>query len=81
MHLKPVTDTTVDREYRPCHRCGWDMHVTKVSRAGARVLGVRAHTRLCDECLADLSGDHVIALGTPPIVRPAAKVLHRRHVA
>jgi hypothetical protein len=70
-----------DREFRPCHRCGWVMPVTKVSRVDARALGVRGHTRLCDECVADLRGNHLIGLGTSSIARPAPKILHRRHVA
>lgn len=81
MHLKQVADKSLKRDFGPCHRCGWVMDVTKVTRAGARTLGVHAHARLCDECLADLRGSHVIAMDTAPTARSAAKVLHRRHVA
>jgi hypothetical protein len=61
----------------PCHRCGWVMDVSPVSRKSARQLGIRPHLRVCDECLTDLRRDKTVVL----ITGDRARATHRRYVA
>jgi hypothetical protein len=60
----------------PCHRCGWSVEVTKVSRARAKQLHFGRHAaQLCDECIGDLRGSEITRLGE----RPAASTVIARH--
>ncbi|HVC67622.1 MAG TPA: hypothetical protein VND44_08515 [Acidimicrobiales bacterium] len=63
-----------------CHRCGWTLPVTRVSRKRARQLQIGRHaTRLCDECLAELNGSEVTALAERPAAAEGVPVTSRRH--
>jgi len=66
----------------PCLRCGWTTGTAKISKREARALtGERRFTRLCDECIADLSGDRVRHLVGAPTLRHRLLATHRRRVA
>ena len=65
-----------------CHRCGWTMEITKVSRKQAQQLHFGRHAaQLCDECIDDLKGGDLTELNRrlAPVNRASAR--HSNQVA
>ncbi len=68
----------VSKAFGPCHRCGWTMEVTKVSRTQAKQLHFGRHAaKLCDECVTDLRGGEITKL--PERTSATAGVVVPRH--
>ena len=66
----------------PCLRCGWTTGTVKINKREAQALtGERHSTRLCDECIADVSGDRVQHLVEAPTLRHRLLTTHRGRVA
>ena len=72
--------STVQAAVGRCHRCGWNLPVTKVSRAQAKELHFGRHAAyLCDECIADLRGGEITQLPERPEATSGTFVARHRH--
>jgi len=65
-----------------CLRCGWTTDTISITKRESRALtGQRRFTRLCDECIGDLSGRPVQSLVGVHPSRRRLLTPHRRSVA
>ncbi len=77
--MKLAIASRADRpEHGPCHRCGWTLDVTRMSRKHAHELGVPPHTTLCDECLTDLRRRLPVTAAIDIGSQPKVEVSHQR---
>jgi len=70
------------RGHGTCHRCGWVVDVTRISRKRARQLHMGSHAaRICDECLDDLQSATIVTLGADTRQHAVVGTAHNRVVA